>query len=1255
MLVDATGLTFWANRRDAQALLPQLIRRLVYATTERILRSSFRSGEGIQLGGWDGIVVVEKGNQFVPDGMSCWEMGTTADAKGKADDDYEKRCANPGDVDPSKSAFVFITPRRWSGKDDWVTTRQAEGVWREVRVYDADDLEHWLEIAPAVHIWLSVLHGTHPEDAMDLGSFWEDWAAVTEPALAPEFVLSGRDEVTSKVHDWLRDPSATLALKAESRDESLAVFAAAVHQLPPDEVVAYLSRAIVVRELAAWHRLTAVENPLTLIPVFDSRDAVARATRTGHRVVIPLGPADSESDNTLNIPRLSRGDAMKALIASGLVEDRARELASLARRSLMSLRRKLALSPEVQQPEWARPAEALSLLPALLAGGWGDASEGDREAIATLAQGPYEEVSHTLVRWANETDPPVRSVSGAWFIASKEDVWSLLGRYLTGDDLRRFEQIAIEVLRTTDPRFDLPKDERYMAGVLGAAPSHSGLLRRELANTLAFMGARGITLSLAGSISTRDYAARVVRRLLELANADWRVWASLSQSLTLLAEAAPDAFLLAVENGLSGENPVLLRLFTEQEDALFGQMPHTGLLWALEVLAWDPEHLAHAALLLAKLARLDPGGKSANRPQESLRGIFLLWLPQTAATLDQRLRVLDVISEREPDISWRLLEQLLPKNHDVGHLSAMPQWREWAPVPERNIPHGEYMKGVGEVVTRMLASVGERGDRWSGLIWALQELDANHYELIVEHLCSLEVEHLQPSDRTTIWNALRRFISSHRSYSDADWALPKERIDALAEIFNQFEPQELAGRYSWLFDYSPSLPEGLKAEWHERERVIEEARAEAIRKIYERAGLSGVLELVGCVEQPFHLGTTLGESELAKDEEDELLGEHLASEDIAFAQFARGFVSGRIKSQAIGWAVTKLVDGKERLPAQRAEVIICLPFGQQTWQIAELFGRETDRSYWRLINPYVVGEANVEYAARKLLSHDRPHAAIELLSLHVRKGKGAPVTLIAEALERLLEPSPEDDRPSNSSSHNLSRLLNVLAASEEIDESRIARLEWAFLPLLGRFERQPEILHRELARNPEFFSDLVSLVFRAEGDEPREVSEDDQSRARYAYRLLRSWRTVPGAVNGRTLDAETLKTWIRRVRELMAASGRRAVGDDMLGQVLSGSPFGEDGTWPHPAVCDLIEEVASTDLEHGIEIGLYNSRGVVTKNPADGGYQERQIAERYAGFAAATRDRWLRTSAMLKRVSDGYQAQARHEDQDAQLRDELDL
>jgi hypothetical protein len=199
------------------------------------------------------------------------------------------------------------------------------------------------------------------------------------------------------------------------------------------------------------------------------------------------------------------------------------------------------------------------------------------------------------------------------------------------------------------------------------------------------------------------------------------------------------------------------------------------------------------------------------------------------------------------------------------------------------------------------------------------------------------------------------------------------------------------------------------------------------------------------------------------------------------------------------------------------------------------------------------------------------------------------------------------------------------------------------------------VLHEELARSPELFVKALALVFRAEGEEPVEVSAENRARARCAYELLNSWRTIPGDRGDGSVDGEALAAWVARARELLQSTGRRKIGDEMIGQLLSGSPSGPDGAWPHPAVRDLIEHLASTELERGIEIGRYNSRGVVTKDPYEGGLQERQIAESYERDARTIADRWPRTAAMLRRIKDTYLEEAAREDREAELRQDLDL
>src|SRR5688572_5022474 len=117
-LIDATDLERWANSRRAQEQLPVLVRRLIHATTTTATHIGLPGGDAVQQGGYDGVVAVSETHYAVPNGMSVWELGVSADPKTKATEDYAKRkrkqpMSDVGPVDPASTTFVFVTPRRW--------------------------------------------------------------------------------------------------------------------------------------------------------------------------------------------------------------------------------------------------------------------------------------------------------------------------------------------------------------------------------------------------------------------------------------------------------------------------------------------------------------------------------------------------------------------------------------------------------------------------------------------------------------------------------------------------------------------------------------------------------------------------------------------------------------------------------------------------------------------------------------------------------------------------------------------------------------------------------------------------------------------------------------------------------------------------------------------------------------------------------------------------------------------------------------
>ena len=215
--VDRTALIQWADRHESWFGLPELVRRLILATAT-LTELRMPAGDGVQRPGLDGCAHATVGNAWVPEGWSAWEIGTRKEKriKDKADEDYRKRTKDPLGLDKAQTTFVFVTPRRWDGKFDWMAERKAEGVWRDVKVLDADDLENWSVLAPRVSRWFAAEILRLPQARADWNEpkiLWKTSAALRYEAGPLAWLswdarlteLKGRDAEFQQLLSWAQD------------------------------------------------------------------------------------------------------------------------------------------------------------------------------------------------------------------------------------------------------------------------------------------------------------------------------------------------------------------------------------------------------------------------------------------------------------------------------------------------------------------------------------------------------------------------------------------------------------------------------------------------------------------------------------------------------------------------------------------------------------------------------------------------------------------------------------------------------------------------------------------------------------------------------------------------------------------------------------------------------------------------------------------------------------------------------------------
>lgn len=1250
--VNTIDLENWASRRDSQEYLPLLIQRLIRATVNKIDSISFPVGESIAYPGWDGRLGSKEETEYIPKGLSLWELSTRKDIKTKAEEDYKKRKETPLVPNPSEATYIFVTPIVWKDKDKWVEGKKKEKFWRDVRVYDARDLEEWLEQAPAVGAWLAKHIGKYPQQNVhSLEEWWNEWSLVTRPPLPPELVLAGREEQIEEVKKWLNSEPSLLAVQASTKDEALAFLSAVILTLPEEEKEHFLSKSIVISDKEAFrHVTTTCKGSLLLITEFEEIEIAL--SQHNHYVFVPLSPDNTVTKNKIILPRLERDKFVSALKKMGIREEDAEKLSRDTARSLTVLRRHLSNASE--QPEWAKPERTIEILPVLLVGKWDENKQGDKEIINEVAGIPYNAFISTLKKWLYKPDPPILKIGEIWRLTSPLDAFFALFPFLTENDFEKLKKVSLKVLREIDPSLDLEPEKRWMASVYGKESKYSKTLREGIAQTLVLIAVFGDDKNMDLSYPPQIWADSVIRELLN--NADWKLWYSLSDVLPLIAEASPSSFLEAVEDSLSQKAPPIMGMFSETDDTLASHSAHPSLLWALQGLTWDPNLLGRVTLILGKLAKLDPGGKLASRPINSLRNIFLLWLPHTYATLKHRLGVMDTLLRREPEIGWKLLISLMPRSHVFCSPTHKPRWRrQVSNKADNRVTIKEYREGISAIVDKILKNVGKDGKKWAEIMGHYSGLPLQEREKILRELSSL-VDLIDDS-QLGLWDKLREILSRHRSFPNAKWALPEKELREIEEIYNKLEPADVVKRYIWLFeDYWPHFPGGKERDDYKKfEQIVAQKRIKAIQDIKVKLGMESLIKLAEESKNPYIVGTITAELPLA-DNEEEFLFSLLDAEDkrVAFVQgyiWRKAFKSGNVWTEKV---IDKALS-KQWTSGKVVNLFLALPQNKKVWNLLEKFDVQAQEEYWKKVLPrlFDLPEKDKVYVLVKLMDVKRHFTALDTAAMF---GKEVPPKLIAELLTKAaLEKSI--DNFSTVAHWDIEKLFEILDQSHDIHEDEIAKLEWLYLPILARVGsgRPPKMLHQQLSNDPEFFAEVIKWIYKPKSENGEEAEEDmpqefKEQRARLAWKLLHTWKTIPGSGSSGRIDYQKLKSWVEKARELCEKLDRLEVCDTHIGQVLAYSTPDEDGNWPPEEVCRIIKEIESKNLEEGFRTEIMNKRGVVAKFSFEGGQQERELAEQYRKYADKWNVSFPKVASILRRIGEDYEFEAKREDKEAEKR-----
>ncbi|MGH6910747.1 MAG: hypothetical protein ACREEG_11215, partial [Phenylobacterium sp.] len=739
-------------------------------------------------------------------------------------------------------------------------------------------------------------------------------------------------------------------------------------------------------------------------------------------------------------------------------------------------------------------------------------------------------------------------------------------------------------------------------------------------------------------------------------------WWSLSSDFHNLAEAAPSAFLDALEQALEGDEPAVAALFRSDEGMMHPREYLSNLLWSLEMLARSPEYLTRAALVLSHLDAIDPGGTWGNRPSASLRRIFLGWSPQTYATPDQRLKVIDRIIKVEPVVGWKLLLRLAPRNHDTSEPSSKANWRDFSTDRPEVITWQSVAVHARAIGARLLEGVGDDVGRWSELTEHWGHFDPDWRRKAAEQLESIAPSVTDAADRERLRDKLRTLVHHHRDFSDAQWAMPESDLVAFDRVIEILRPVSAEDRFRWRFQagthrFSPKL------KWEEQQKVIEAEQTEAAEALIADCTPDQLFSFAETVQLQHALGMAIARTQAPETVKLDLMKTGLMSEAVSAADVGVGIlVALKVARGEDGDAWVEEVWRQAIAEAwgEGAEVRIVrqLPTMSSTWSAVAARSGSLSEAYWRSLPFYwLPNDADAEFVVDQLITVGRAKDAVSWLGHRIETPPDG--ALLVHAL--LAAAKSEQELHGNDAtmfSHYVGLLLGRLDEDDSVDEQQIVGLEWIYFQALQHSERPARTLHRALARDPKFFVDLLTLIYLPDKEsgvtEPEPEDMDHvRNMATQAHDVLHYWAHVPGADETGKIDGAALESWVKQARKLLKDLGRGEIGDSKIGQILAAVVREPEQPWPPEPVRDIIETARSRPLESGFEVGVYNRRGVTVRAPHDGGEQERVLAEGYRQDAEALRFDYPRTAACLERIATTYEVDATREDLSAEQRDWL--
>lgn len=1229
--------------RRAQELLPKLVCKLILASSKEIVDFHFPFEKAIQYGGLDGYLFASDSNSFYPEGRSAWEFGTNQDIKGKFDQDYEKRSKGLNAFDLKNTTFCFVTSRIWNcqeGISEFTVSKEADGIWKNVKILDANNLELWLSECPSVAMWFANIIGKSYYGLVDLESYWNSIVNNTAPKLTKEFFIHERsDTVVNELVKYVNEKESKILFLAESKIEAVLTLSAMLLDSNDVKTQQILSRVVVAYSSEGFNNACYNFKDAIIIPVFENPKSQCN---TCGIQIIPAeinGPIDLINKNSprCSIYKRRKREYFTALKILGFDDIEANKYTTDFKCRFSPLLRMVSLDDSIKMPLWASSENLACLIPALFANAWEGNLESDRKAIEILSGKTYEEYISSIEYFMRGDNAPIFNLDNSYACISWNELWDIISSKITSNLFDNYKKCVKYVFSQKDPVFELTEDKWAMGSLYGKKASFSEKLKQGLIIAMVKIVEKSEDNNIFAFCS--DCVAQcnvLIKGILDNISTKEHLY-TLIPNLIYLAEASPEVVLSFLERKISSDDENFWYIFKIRAKPIFGRNIYTYVLWTLERLCWIDTYFVRAVNALVSIAEKNFEYSISNSPLNSLYTIFCLWHPQGALSLDDRETILKNIIVKKAQIGRLLLNMLIPSAGGIVTELSTFEFRDF----EKNnfeITNVYLMEVLNKLVRCFLETTTFSYEDWSFILKNFSTFYNALEEMAVD--IKKNSKHITDEEKLSICESVAHKIGHHKKFADADWRMPEDAIAKLEEIYYLFLPDS-PSKYIHYFSYdfvglNPCVYKKDSYNYNKEKAQVLKERVVACEKTIENYGIDSLCELGGKVKAP----QLLAESIISSKYAEEINLDYIIKIGKLVPNFASALITSLYYSLGIKYfdSLRNSAYSKEDI----AFIVGQFPIKTDVVEFLESLSTEIQNDFWENANAWRVSYENSEFAKKclkKLLSYNRPYSVLNELYLSEIDDE----EIIIDALKQGLEMHPNTEKSGmsldNINTSCVQELFSRLHKTNKTISFTIAQLELSYIPLFD-INFEPSCLVDYVLNSPEAFIELISCSYKKD-EQTENKTKDTQKHISIsvANKALDSIKRLPGQKND-TVDRDKFFAWTNSVLKLSKKKKYSKACEIEIGKIMSYAPIDEDGIWPHRVVREFFEKNSTDIIIDHFQIGLINQRGVYSPS---GGDEEDRLSNKYYAYAKLLQIEYPKTSHAVQTIGDSYKYESRFE------------